>query len=102
MYMYTYMYITKYALYLAYNIIQMHVKVPGGHAFTNVFIEVSKYYYNPRPLLNQQLLLLPPPPTKILNETLSVTSSTLKMWLCHVCCCGVDGWASYTGCSQAL
>ena len=29
----------------------------GGHAFTNVFIEVPKYYYSPHPLLNQQLLL---------------------------------------------
>ena len=46
----------------------MHVKVPGGHAFTNVFIEVPKYYYSPRPLLNQQLLLLIP---QIMNETLA-------------------------------
>ena len=40
----------NYVLYLAYTIIHTNIqKVPGVHAFTNVLIEVLKYYYSPRP-----------------------------------------------------
>ena len=60
-------------LYLAYNItcIQMNVKVPGGHAFTNVFMELPKHTIIFAPAI--VAFGRPPPPlTKILNETLHI------------------------------